>query len=147
DLNGPAVSISGVASFGRLSGSPTARLNKTYQVVDNLSFQTGLHAIRIGTDLLYNDDTITYPRSIRGSYSFSSLANFLSGTYNNSGFTQTFNNSVIAQTNPNVGVYAQDEWKASRRLTFNLGVRYDLQLLKTIATDTNNVSPRAGFAW
>ena len=29
----------------------------------------------------------------------------------------------------------------------NLGVRYDLQFLKTIATDTNNVSPRAGFAW
>src|SRR5262249_636067 len=32
-------------------------------------------------------------------------------------------------------------------LTLNLGVRYDLQFLKTIATDTNNVSPRAGFAW
>src|SRR5207245_8372996 len=32
-------------------------------------------------------------------------------------------------------------------LTLNLGVRYDLQFLRTIATDTNNVSPRAGFAW
>src|SRR5262249_20777626 len=102
DLAGPAVSISGVASFGRLSGSPTGRLNKLYQVVDNLSYQTGAHAIRVGADFLDNDDTITFPRSIRGSYSFSSLANFLSGTYNNSGFTQTFNNSVVAQTNPNL---------------------------------------------
>ena len=29
----------------------------------------------------------------------------------------------------------------------NLGVRYDLQFLRTINTDTNNVSPRIGFAW
>ncbi len=147
DPIGPAVSISGVASFGTLSSSPTGRLNKLYEVVDNLSYQVGPHSLRLGTDFLYNDDTITYPRSIRGSYSFSSLATFLNGTYNNSGFTQTFNNSVIPQTNPNVAVYAQDEWKASHRLTLNFGVRYDLQFLKTIATDTNNVSPRAGFAW
>ena len=98
-------------------------------------------------DFLYNDCTITYPRSVRGAYSFSSLANFLAGTYNNSGFTQTFGNTVVAQTNPNAGFYAQDEWKVSRRLTLNLGMRYDLQFLKTIATDTNNFSPRAGFAW
>jgi hypothetical protein len=147
DLIGPAVNISGVAIFGRLSGSPTGRVNKLYQVVDNLSYQTGAHAIRVGVDFLYNNDTITYPRSIRGSYSFQSLPNFLSGTYNNSGFTQTFNNSVVAQTNPNIGIYAQDEWKASRRLTLNLGIRYDLQFLKTIETDTNNISPRIGLAW
>ena len=147
DLVGPAVSISGVASFGRLSGSPTGRENKLYQVVDNLSYQTGSHAIRVGSDFLYNDNLITYPRSIRGSYSFSSLASFLSGVYNNSGFTQTFNNSVVAQTNPNLGIYAQDEWKVGRRLTLNFGVRYDLQFLKTIETDTNNLSPRMGFAW
>ena len=147
DRIGPAVSISGVASFGTLSGSPTGRLNKLYEIVDNLSYQAGAHAIRAGVDYLYNDDTITFPRSFRGSYSFSSLANFLSGTYNNSGFTQTFNNSVVAQTNPNAGFYAQDEWKATPRLTLNFGVRYDLQFLKTIVTDTNNVAPRVGLAW
>jgi len=147
DPIGPAVSISGVASFGTLSGSPTARLNKLGEAVDNLSYQAGAHAIRVGAEFLYNDDTITFPRTIRGSYAFSSLANFLTGTYNSSGFTQTFNNSVVAQTNPNIGFYAQDEWKASPRLTFNLGVRYDLQFLRTIATQTNNLSPRGGFAW
>jgi Carboxypeptidase regulatory-like domain/TonB dependent receptor len=147
DRIGPAVSISGVASFGTLSGSPTARLNKLGEVVDNLSYQAGAHALRAGADFLYNDDTITFPRSNRGSYSFSSLANFLSGVYNNSGFTQTFANSVVAQTNPNIGFYAQDEWKVNSQLTLNLGVRYDLQFLKTIATDTNNISPRGGFAW
>ena len=147
DPLGPAVSISGVASFGTLSGSPTGRVNNLYEIVDNLSYRRGAHAIRVGMDFLYNDVTITYPRSIRGAYSFSSLANFLSGTYNNAGFTQTLGHSAIAQTNPNIGIYAQDEWKVNPRLTLNLGLRYDLQYLKTIATDTNNISPRAGFAW
>ena len=147
DPVGPAVSISGVASFGTLSGSPTRRLNKLVEVVDNLSYQAGGHAIRIGADFLYNHDTITYPRSIRGSYAFSSLPTFLSGVYNNSGFTQTFANSTISQTNPNIGFYAQDEWKINSHLTLNLGLRYDLQFLRSIATDTNNLSPRAGFAW
>jgi len=147
DLIGPAVSISGVASFGTLSGAPTGRLNKLVQVVDNFSYQEGGHALRAGAEFIYNADTITFPRSYRGSYSFSSLANFLSGTYNNSGFTQTFASSTVHQVNPNVGFYGQDEWKVNGSLTLNVGLRYDLQFLRTIQTDTNNVSPRAGFAW
>jgi len=147
DLVGPAVNISGVASFGRLSNAPTGRVNKLYQIVNNLAYQRGSHSIRVGADFLYNDDVITFPRSVRGSYSFSSLSNFLNGTYNNNGFTQTFKDSVVAQTNPNIGMYAQDEWKANSRLSVNMGVRYDLQFLKAIQTDTNNVSPRIGVAW
>ena len=147
DPVGPAVSISGVAAFGTLSGSPTGRINNLYELADNLSHHKGAHALRAGIDFLYNDTAIAFPRSIRGSYTFSSLANFLAGTYNNAGFTQTFGNSSVAQTNPNVGFYVQDEWKASSRLTLNVGLRYDLQFLQTIATDTNNVVPRAGFAW
>ena len=147
DPIGPAVSISGVATFGTLSGSPTARLNRLYEATDSVSIRQGAHAIRFGIDFLYNDDTITYPRSIRGSYAFSSLANFLNGVYNSSGFTQTFGVTQVHQTNPNVGFYAQDEYKVTPNLTLNLGLRYDLEFLKTIATQTGDVSPRAGFAW
>ena len=147
DPVGPAVNIAGVASFGTLSGSPTGRFNRLYELVDNVSYRTGAHALRAGVDFLYNDLTITFPRSIRGSYSFSSLADFLTGIYNNLGFSQTFGNTVVPQGNPNAGFYAQDEWKLTPNFTLNLGVRYDLQFLRAIATDTNNISPRAGFAW
>ena len=95
DLIGPSVSIVGVASFGTLSGSPTRRLNHLYQLVDNLSHQAGAHALRAGVDFVFNDDTITFPGSSRGSYSFSSLANLLDRQY--SGFTQTFGNPVVSQ--------------------------------------------------
>jgi hypothetical protein len=147
DTVGPAVTISGVATFGTLSSSPTRRRNMLSELVDNLSHQAGPHALKTGVDFLYNDDTITFPRAIRGSYAFSSLANFLAGTYNNAGFTQTFGATEVSQRNPNLGVYVQDEWQAARGVTVNAGVRYDLQWLQTIHTDRNNVSPRAGVAW
>ena len=146
DPIGPAVSIAGVASFGTLSVSPTARTNTMGEVVNNLSYQAGAHAIRAGVDVLVNDDTITFPRAIRGSYSFASLAAFQNGAYTNGGFSQTFGATGVHQRNPNAGVYAQDEW-ALRHVTIDAGVRYDLQFLQTIHTDTNNIAPRVGIVW
>lgn len=147
DAIGPAVSISGVAAFGMLSSSPTVRLNRMVQLVNNFSRHTGAQAIRAGADFLYNRDIITFPRARRGSYTFSSLSNFLAGTYTNQGFTQTFGDTVVAQSNPNLGIYVQNGWRVSSGLTINGGVRYDLQHLETIRTDRNNVAPRLGFAW
>ncbi len=147
DQIGPVVTISGVATFGRSTSSPTGRLNYLGEAVDNLVLQRGAHTFKTGVDFLYNNDTITFPMSIRGAYTFSSLANFLAGTYNTQGYTQNFGIDVVRQTNPNVGFYAQDEWKVSPAFTLNLGVRYDLEFLQTITTDTRNVSPRVGFAW
>ena len=145
--NSPAVTISGVATFGRFSSSPTARLNHLYEVVDNLVMQRGAHTLKTGVDFLFNDDTITFPMSIAGSYTFPSLAAFLASGAGYSSYAQNFGTPFIQQNNPNLGLYVQDEWKANSSLTINLGLRYDLQFLKTINTDTNNVSPRVGFAW
>ena len=90
-----------------------------------------------GCGVLYNDDTITYPRSYPWQLFFLIACKLPFGTYNNSGFTQTFNDSTVHQTNPNIGMYAQDEWKVNHALTLNIGIRYDLQFLKSIQTDTN----------
>jgi hypothetical protein len=147
DAVGPAVSIAGVASFGMLSVSPTERANTMAEVVDDVSHDAGAHALRAGVDVIWNDDTIIFPRASKGSYTFASLEAFLSGEYNNAGFTQAFGASSVSQTNPNIGAYAQDEWQIVPSFTLDAGVRYDLQLLNTIQTDTNNVAPRLGFAW
>ena len=119
-----------------------------FQIVDNVSHQAGAHALRAGVDFLFNDDTITYPRSIRGAYTFSSLANFLAGVYNNAGFTQTFGDNRWCPRRTRIsGFTRRTSGRSARALTLNAGLRYDLQFLETINTDTNNVSPRVGFAW
>lgn len=145
--NSPAITMSGVATFGRFSSSPTARLNYLYEAVDNLVLQRGPHTIKTGVDFLFNDDTITFPMSIAGSYTFPSLNAFLASNTSYSTYVQNFGTPYTQQNNPNIGMYVQDEWKPVASLTVNMGVRYDLQFLRTIATDTNNVSPRIGFAW
>src|SRR4030095_2694341 len=53
----------------------------------------------------------------------------------------------VSQSNPNLGLYLQDEWKLTPSLTLNAGIRYDLKFLAAIATDKKTLSPRAGFAW
>jgi hypothetical protein len=155
DQVGPAVSITNVASFGTASGSPTGRYDRLYEVADNLSRQIGPHAVRVGADFLFNDLSITFPKANHGSYSFgtckvggvsqTALQCFQQGIYTS--YSQTFGNFIVPQTNPNFGIYAQDEWKVNPRLTLNAGVRYDLQWLKAITLDTKNVSPRIGFAY
>jgi hypothetical protein len=146
DPIGPAVNISGVASFGTATSSPTRRDIDLYQLTDAVGFSTGKHSLKSGVEFLYNNLNIEFPGAIQGVYSFSNLNTFLSGTY--SQFQQAFGAISQKQSNPNFGVFAQDEWKPLRRLTINFGLRYDLQFLPDpIKTDTNNVAPRVGFAF
>jgi len=95
---------------------------------------------------LYNRVNITFPGALQGSYTFSALANLQDGLYVT--FQQAFGVPSQFQSNPNVGFFAQDEWRARPDLTVNLGVRYDLQFLPDpIKTDTGNVAPRIGLAY
>ena len=76
---------------------------------------------------------------------------------------QNFNiplgDTSYATLNSTYGGFFQDDWTIRKRLTLNLGVRYDLDLgainsdLESPVepgkrdNDTNNISPRAGFAY
>lgn len=146
DRIGPAVNISGVANFGTATFSPTARAIDLYEAVDNINIQRGAHSFKGGVDFLYNRANITFPGALQGVYTFTTLQNFLGGAY--SSFQQAFGASEQFQSNPNLGLFVQDEWRPRPDLTFNAGLRYDTQFLPDpIETDANNLAPRIGFAY
>jgi len=146
DAVGPAVNISGVASFGTATFSPTARDLDTFEFVDNVSTRRGAHALKVGADFLLDRVNINFPGAFQGVYSFSSLASFLAGRYTT--FQQAFGAAGQFQSNPNAGLFAQDEWKPRQDLTVNLGLRYDAQFLPDpVQTDANNFAPRVGVAY
>ena len=146
DTVGPAVGISGVANFGTATVSPLARDINLLEAVDNVSTERGAHSPKVGVDFLYNRVNIVFPGALQGVYAFNSLNNFLAGNY--STYQQAFGAPSQFQSNPNVGVFGQDEWRVRTNLTINAGLRYDLQFLSNpIQTDTNNLAPRLGFAY
>ena len=146
DIVGPAVGIAGVANFGTSTSSPTGRDTDVLQAVDTLTIQRGAHLLKAGVDLLYNRINITFPGALQGSYTFGSLANFQRGLY--SQYQQAFGLTSLLQSNPNLALYAQDEWRVRRDVTIDAGIRYDLQWLpQPIQLDANNVSPRLGIAY
>jgi len=146
DATGPAVNVSGVASFGTSTTSPTGRDLDLVQVADTITIQHGAHVIKGGGDLLYNRATVLFPGAIQGLYTFTSLANLQRGVYQQ--YQQAFGSESVRQSNPNVGLYVQDEWRPRSALTVTGGIRYDVQdLPDPIALDANNVSPRLGVAW
>lgn len=55
--------------------------------------------------------------------------------------------SKFSQSSRDAGFYAQNQWKVTPDLVVTAGVRYDLQFLKGVKADTNNVAPQLGFAW
>jgi hypothetical protein len=146
DLVGPAVNIAGAATFGTATFSPTARRLDVYEAVDTLTLQRGTHLFKTGIDVLYNRVTIDFPGALQGVYSFTSLTDFQRGVY--SQFQQAFGAPSQFQSNPNLGLFAQDEWQPHAHVTVTAGLRYDLQWLPDpIHLDANNVSPRAGIAY
>lgn len=146
DEIGPAVNISGVANFGSATFSPLARDINLLEMVDNVSRQFDKHSLKFGGGFLHNRLNILFPGAFQGVYNFTSLNNFLNGVYNN--YQQAFGVPDQFQSNPNFGVFMQDEWRVRRDLTINAGLRYDVQYLPDpIETDANNIAPRLGIVY
>jgi hypothetical protein len=146
DTVGPAINITGIANLGIATFSPQARDINLFEAVNNVSTQRGAHTLKVGGNFLYNRVNILFPGALEGVYQFASMNTFLSGNYQT--FQQAFGVPSQLQSNPNVGVFAQDEWRVRPDLTINAGLRYDLQFLPDpIQTDTDNIAPRLGLVY
>ena len=141
------------------------RTGNVYQFLDTLSIVHGNHSMKAGLDIRLNSrDAESIPQT---SYQFASISDFRT----NAPFSvQTGGNPTLHYANENYSFFFQDDWKVHRRLSLNLGLRYQVSTvsrerdgylqnfdLTTLTVtprgekihnmDTNNWGPRLGFAF
>jgi hypothetical protein len=95
-------------------------------LADTLTITRGRHNVRAGGQVIYYRNTLMANNNRRGTITFQSFNNFLLGTANNSVYGDGINTRILRASD--YSFFVQDDWKFSRKLAFNLGVRYELDL-------------------
>ena len=103
----------------------------TYEVTDTLSLTRGSHQLNVGGTFLLRH--VSYYRPIEGKGGFFDNPADYTGYDESEFFVGGVDNYQIgSQTgffenvNQEDAVFAQDDWRVNKRLTLNLGIRYDL---------------------
>lgn len=165
-LSIPRVQISDIGiSFGGLAGEPQGRGDTTAVVSDTLSWLTGKHSIKFGTEV--RDFRNNNFGSDTGTMTFATSANFVAGQVTS--FTRTPGNTPSRINEGSLDFFVQDNYKILSALTLELGLRYSWNMTPseadgrfvTYSTPANslvqldpvyqqsnkNFQPRVGFAW
>ena len=152
-IPGTAIQIIGAAFLGSNPFSPVNRTENRYEVTDNLNWIHGAHTFKFGGDFSLIKVKARFELNFPGLFNFggvpqSTLANFIPGLSATapaitpvqsyglgfpSAFIEGFGNPNSAIKNRPLAFFAQDSWKVRPNLTFNYGVRYDVELTDTIA--------------
>jgi len=119
----PKITVGDYSVIGATSGVPRQRVDSNWHIVDNYSWKTGRHDLKLGYEFRRTTIAQVFEPNFRGTLQFDDLTSFLAGIPDGGsqarGFTprHTFQNSH--------GVYLQDSFRWTPRLTLNLGLRWD----------------------
>src|SRR5260221_226877 len=135
-----------------------ANTDRRYEFTDTFTKVLGNHNLKAGVDINISRNADSFTYGPKGEYRFGSLTDVATGNYEL--YLQSFGQGAINQTSSTYSFFAQDQFRATPRLTLNYGLRYDLQVLAQpkqcnpafvqtchIPYSKNNVSPRVGFAY
>lgn len=166
-------------------GGPYSVPQKSYQYADAVTFLRGGHTFKAGANIIRREVDFFQGNDAKGYFvlggvNFPGTGRFTG--YETSEILAGFSDYEIGSASTyfktfswETGYFVQDDWKVNKRLTLNLGVRYDLYTnpyelhnnqsnydiasgsLKVagvdgnsrslINTDKNNIAPRIGFAY
>jgi hypothetical protein len=152
----PTYDIVGLQQLGPPANGNAQFTTSVTQFIDNYSWFKNNHRLKFGTDIRLERLDVLQPPNPAGNFQFTNLftaglsatgtpaantgnsfASFLAG--------QVARFSIDAQSEflkPRATIaefFVQDDWRATRRLTVNLGVRYTLNVPSTVAGDQGAV--------
>lgn len=152
----PTFDVVGVQQLGPPASGNAEFTTSVTQFIDNYSRVVGRHSLKMGADVRLQTLDVLQPPSPTGNYQFTSI--FTAGlaangaTMANTGHSfasfllgQVGRFSLDAQPetiSPRARIaefFLQDDWRVSRRLTLNPGVRYTLNFPSTVVGDRGAV--------
>ena len=139
----PIINLTGYSAMST-NGNQFIRLHYLYQYAYQVSHQIGNHSLRIGEEIRHYRMDITNSANPQGTFTFT-------GTYSGNavsdlllGVPATTQNLIGPQLNDEINweqaAYVQDNWRATRKLSLNLGFRYEYQ-----SPDTSSKDIMGGF--
>ena len=171
--------------IGRTTSVPQFQTPRSLNIRQSLSSSHGAHSLKFGGELLHVETGIRDISSLLGNFNFTGRFTGVNGRWENAladlllGFPTRYQQDSNTTFNIYQRMYfgfVQDDWKITRKLTLNLGMRYEfatpprerdlkwanfdsstgkfisakdgsLQDQALIKPDKNNFAPRFGFAY
>jgi hypothetical protein len=134
----PIINLGTYTGVGHSRSLPIFRRSNTFQYIDNASWTRGSHTLKFGGDVRRRQITEYQTNRGNGRFNFSrgftteigsgaatgnELASFLLGYA--SVIEQDFLLAWVGLRGVETGLYIADDWRINRRLTLNLGLRWD----------------------
>jgi hypothetical protein len=163
----PYLQISNLTNFalGHGNTSATRGPGGLNQLIDNVSYLRGKHAFKFGGNFFRTilDDNLY--NAAQGRITFGSISSYLQGSPSRGSIA--LGNIQYRKRDWDYAFFAQDDWRATTRVTVNLGLRWEyaspltdvdnlfggfnpttgLVQNPTVNPDYRNFSPRIGMAW
>jgi Carboxypeptidase regulatory-like domain/TonB dependent receptor len=152
----PRIRIDGFTGLGGFKWPKIQGPDTRVQIIDHISYTTGKHAFKFGGEVHRNAANGGAYGNARGSLEFTGGEAYMTG--NGSTPLEDFfaglpNNGSILSGQPQLKVYnwafagfVQDDWRITKNLTVNLGLRYDYNgVIKDPRNLLGNFDPTLGL--
>jgi hypothetical protein len=119
----PATSVGGFSQIGATSSLAKNRVDANWHFVDNYSWKAGRHDVKFGYEFRRTTIAQVFDHNFRGTLGFDTLTDFLQGIPD--GGKQVQGNTERHTYQNSDGLFIQDSFRLTPRLTLNYGTRWD----------------------